>query len=184
MFSDELKSCTMNVHAGLEKKLVTKIKKVKSVDDYVGLLQLMYGYYKPIQEKIQHALTSDINVRYAEHLLNDIRDLGHAGNHIPICNRIPALDSQASILGALYVTEGSTLGGRIITKMIAKQLDIASEKGFSFFNAYGDDTMIMWEKFKNVLNHPRPENERLEMVDAAIDTFSKFKDWIIENERN
>ena len=76
------------------------------------------------------------------------------------------------------------IGGRIITKMIARQLNISYDKGFSFFNAYGDDTHIMWEKFKNVLNHPRPENEQLEMVDAAIETFSKFNDWISENERN
>jgi heme oxygenase len=42
----------------------------------------------------------------------------------------------------------------------------------------------MWEKFKNVLNHPRPEHEQTEMVSAAIDTFSMFNDWITENERN
>src|SRR5689334_3448345 len=118
MFSDELKSCTIHAHAGLEKLLVTKIKKVKSVDDYIGLLQLMYGYYKPLQEKMQPAVTENINVRYAEAILNDIRDLGCTANHIRVCNRIPALTSPASVLGALYVTEGSTLGGRIITKMI------------------------------------------------------------------
>jgi heme oxygenase (biliverdin-IX-beta and delta-forming) len=184
MFSDELKSSTMHVHTGLEKKLVARIRKVQSVNDYVDLLRLMYGYYKPLQEKIQPAVSINIHVRYADSILNDIRDLGSTDNHIPVCNLIPALNTPGSILGALYVTEGSMLGGRIITKMISKQLNISSEKGFSFFNAYGDDTQVMWEKFKNLLNHPRPEKEQTEMVNAAIDTFSTFNDWITKNERN
>ena len=184
MFSDELKSCTRQAHAGLEKKLVARIRKVQSVDDYISLLRLMYGFYKPLQELLQPASLKNIRVRYADNILGDIRDLGSSDNHIPVCNRIPSLNTPGSVLGALYVTEGSTLGGRIITRMIAKQLNISSEKGFLFFNAHGDDTQIMWEKFKNVLNHPRPENERAEMVSAAIDTFSTFNDWITENERN
>lgn len=175
----------MQVHAGLEKKLVTRIRSVQSLDDYISLLRLMYGYYKPLQEKIQPAVSENIDIRYADHILNDIRDLGDSSdNHIPVCQSTPELDSAASALGALYVTEGSTLGGRIITKMIAKQLNISSEKGFSFFNAYGDDTQIMWEKFKNVLNNPRPHHEQKEMMTAAMDTFSTLNDWITENERN
>lgn len=185
MFSDELKSCTMHVHAGLEKKLVSKIKNVKTVDDYIALLRLMYGYYKPLQEKIQPGISENIKVRYADDILNDIRDLGSAEHHqIPVCKETPPLNTPASVLGALYVTEGSTLGGQIITKMITKQLNISHEKGFTFFNAYGDDTHVMWEKFKHVLNHPRTHSEQAEMKNAAIETFSTFNAWITENERN
>ena len=184
MFSDELKSCTMHAHAGLEKKLVARIKRVKSVNDYIDLLKVMYGYYKPLQEKIQPKVSENITVRYADDILNDIRDLGSSNNHIPVCSRTPSLNSHASVLGALYVTEGSTLGGRIITKIIVKQLNLPSEKGFSFFNAYGNDTEIMWEKFKRVLNLPRPQIEQAEVKKAAIDTFSTFNDWITENDRN
>jgi heme oxygenase (biliverdin-IX-beta and delta-forming) len=185
MFSDELKSCTMHVHAGLEKKLVSKIRKVKTVSDYIALLRVMYGYYKPFQERIQPGISQNITVRYADDILNDIRDLGSAEHQqIPVCEHIPPLNTPASVLGALYVTEGSTLGGQIITKMIAKQLNISCEKGFTFFNAYGDDTHVMWEKFKHVLNHPRPHNEQTEMKNAAIETFSTFNAWITENERN
>lgn len=184
MFADELKACTMQAHAGLEKKLVSRIRKVHSVEDYITLLRLMYGYYKPLQEKIQPAISENIYVRYADNIINDIRDLGSSENHIPVCNRVPHLTTPASVLGALYVTEGSTLGGRIITKMISKQLNISSGKGFSFFNVHGDDTQVMWEQFKNVLNRPRPQNERTEMMNAAIDTFSTLNAWITENERN
>ena len=184
MFSDELKSCTLQAHAGLEKKLVSRIKKVHSVEDYISLLRLMYGYYKPLQERIQPAVSENIPVRYADNIITDLQDLGSFDNHIPVCDRVPSLNTPASILGALYVTEGSTLGGRIITRMISKQLNISFDKGFSFFNAYGDDTQIMWHKFKNVLNQPRPQNEQTEMMNAAMDTFTTFNDWIIQNERN
>ena len=190
MFSDELKAGTMQVHTGLEKKLVARIKKIKSIDDYVQLLKLMYGYYKPLQEKISlhHNNSNDdfFSLRTADSILNDLSDLQHTGqhNHIPLCEKTPEVNTPASSLGALYVTEGSTLGGQIITKMIAKQLNLHADKGFSFFNAYGADTHKKWESFKHQLNHPRDENEKKEMMNAAIETFSTFNDWITDNERN
>jgi heme oxygenase (biliverdin-IX-beta and delta-forming) len=174
----------MHAHVGLEKKLVARIRKVESVEDYIALLRIMYGYYKPLQDVLQPAASEEIQLRHADNILHDICDLGSTDNHIPVCNRIPCLNTSGSVLGALYVTEGSTLGGRIITKMIVKQLNIPPERGFSFFNAYGDDTQLMWEKFKRMLNRPRTQQEQTEMVTAAIDTFSSFNDWITENERN
>lgn len=189
MFSDELKAGTKQVHMGLEKKLVAQIKKIITIDDYVQLLKLMYGYYKPLQEKISIHLTPPggdfFSLRTADCILHDLFDLQHTwNNHIPVCTRTPEVSTPASSLGALYVTEGSTLGGQIITKMIAKQLKLSSVKGFSFFNAYGPDTYKKWESFKRLLNHPREENEKKEMMMAAIETFSTFNKWISDNERN
>jgi len=189
MFSDELKEGTQHAHSGLEKKLVSHIRNISHVNDYIRLLRLMYGYYKPLQDKLEpfvaeNNISNHFTVRNVEHIINDIEALQpETGTAIPLCDRTPHITSHASSLGALYVTEGSTLGGRVITQMITKKLSIPPDRGFSFFNSYGEETPAMWQKFKSIINHPREADEQTEMMDTAIETFSTFKDWIETNER-
>lgn len=179
----------MHVHAGLEKKLVSQIKKINTIAGYVQLLRLMYGFYHPLQLLLEphlHASHSSTPARgrQSHKLLDDIAALspGHE-HHIPLCENLPAVTTPSESLGALYVTEGSTLGGRIITKMISNQLNISVSTGFSFFNAYGASTGIMWEKFREMLNEPRDRNEQEKVMDTARNTFLSFNHWITANER-
>lgn len=190
MFSDELKEGTFHAHTNLERKLVSRIKQISSVNDYVQLLRLMFGYYKPLQDKLnafvsENNIVNNFSVRSVQNIIKDIEYLQPtSGSRIPVCANMPNINTHAASLGALYVTEGSTLGGQIITKMISKKLNIPADGGFSFFRSYGDETPVMWEKFKTVINRPRNENEKSEMMDTAIATFSTFKDWLDSNERN
>ena len=182
MFAEELKRGTLHAHTGVEKKLVTQIRKVSTIDDYIQLLELMYGYYLPLQQKIMPFLDNsddDSRGRQAESILNDINDLKPDHQlRTEVCNNLPEVNTRAASLGALYVTEGSTLGGKYIAAMISKQLNISSQRGFSFFNAYGDQTMTMWEDFKSILNANYTDLEKREMMNSANDTFSKFNEWI------
>jgi heme oxygenase len=57
-------------------------------------------------------------------------------------------------------------------------------KLLSSFNGYGEPTHHMWAKFKDGLNSYTDDAAvRQEVIDAANDTFGKFKNWIIHNER-
>ncbi len=180
MFSEELKQGTLQEHRGLEKKLVKQIKEIRRIEDYVQLLERMYGYYEPLQQRIAVNFSSgQSRGRYAENIIDDIRHLdpGH-DLEFEICENLPDLNSQAASMGALYVTEGSTLGGQIITGMIAKQLKIPTDKGFTFFNAYGEQTQISWENFKEELNMLSSPEEKQEILNSAKATFEKFNEWI------
>lgn len=186
MFSDDLKEGTQRVHNNLEKKLVSIIRKVNTPDDYIGLLKLMYGYYEPLQQRI-FQFVGDTSLaartRMAGNILNDIKEIDSDHDlDINLCNDLPNLHSLAASLGALYVTEGSTLGGKIITKMIAKQVGISNDKAFSFFNAYGEETDLMWNEFKQVINAVPTAEEKAEMIASARDTFEKFNGWITQHE--
>jgi heme oxygenase len=182
MFSEEMKEGTRQVHLNLEKKLVDQIRRVNTVEDYVQLLERMYGYYHPLQQRIEQNMSGNEAGKRARQALNIINDIKELDPDHPLefrlCNNLPAIDSPAASMGALYVTEGSTLGGKIITKMIARQLNISTQKGFSFFNPYGEDTQKMWEDFKSLLNHPHAQDEKAEMLDTARHTFEKFNEWI------
>ena len=180
MFSDELKEGTLQVHRRLEKKLIQQIKEIRNIEDYVQLLERMYGYYQPLQQRIASNLTNEQpRGRYAENIIDDIRNLDPLHElEFEICDNLPELNSPAASMGALYVTEGSTLGGQIITGMISKQLKVSPEIGFSFFNAYGEQTRLNWEKFKEELNMLSQPEEKIEILSSATATFEKFNEWI------
>jgi heme oxygenase len=47
----------------------------------------------------------------------------------------------------LYVLEGSTLGGQILTRQIHDQLGFTPEYGCQFFSRYGPRVYEMWKTF-------------------------------------
>ena len=82
----------------------------------------------------------------------------------------------------MYVLEGSTLGGVHLTKMIAAKMNLRETKGLEFFNGYGNGTMAKWEAFKTSVNGVgKDETTQDKVIEAANNTFSKFKDWIEKN---
>jgi heme oxygenase (biliverdin-IX-beta and delta-forming) len=185
MLTEELKEVTADAHQAAEKKLITALKKIATTTDYMHMLNWLYGYYAPMEGLIRRFLTPDIlpdipKRSRAEYLLWDMKETGLPVLPPDICQQLPVIDSYPRALGALYVLEGSTLGGRIIAGMISQELD--SIKSLSFFNGYGAETNRMWQSFKKFLNHPFPLIQRREIIAAAEDTFITFKNWIDKHE--
>lgn len=181
MLTEELKESTEEIHRASEKKMITALKQIETTTDYIGLLNWLYGFYAPLEELISKQLTEDnfpaITKRLrTEYLLWDIQEAGFPAPESVRCEQLPVIDSFYSALGALYVLEGSTLGGRIIAGMITRQLD--STKSLSYFNGYGAETGNMWTSFKDYLNQPCTPAQRHEIISAAEDTFLTFKNWI------
>lgn len=97
----------------------------------------------------------------------------------PVCKDLPRIENVACALGAMYVLEGSTLGGRFISKMIAEKLDLPDTEGIRFFTGYGSHTSEKWDLFKDLLNNYTASNMvENEVIEAANQTFTKFKNWI------
>jgi heme oxygenase len=193
--TDKLKKITEAVHAASEKKMVLALKRINTPEDYVYMLNWLYGFYAPLEHMIRQQLNSGnfpdmVKRSRAEYLLWDIKEFDVKGFEIKesnthtqtpeICDHLPVIDSYARALGALYVLEGSTLGGRIIAGMVSRQLNTL--KGLSYFNGYGAETGKMWQAFKAFLNRPWPPHERHEIIAAAEDTFITFKNWIDKHE--
>lgn len=56
------------------------------------------------------------------------------------------LPSTEHIWGAIYVIEGSTLGGEILARHFTKTLGLFPEAGLRFFTAYGSETKAKWNE--------------------------------------
>jgi heme oxygenase len=184
MLADHLKTETLLNHQQLEKLLVGRMKAIRSKEEYLQLLQLFYGYFGGLEKKINLYITEKELPDYAERrksaaLANDINSM----SGVPVANaegsQLPEIGNVAQAFAALYVIEGSTLGGKIISQMIARQLELTDGHGLSFFDSYGDATAQMWTRFKDALNtqgNTKPEQD--DVIYTANQTFIKFKNWI------
>jgi heme oxygenase (biliverdin-IX-beta and delta-forming) len=189
MITEHLKHVTRHAHADLEKLVIEKIRQVHSPAGYLQLLDIFYGFYKPVEEKIDafidHSHLPDFNQRRKSvSLLQDMQHLTADASGM-LCADLPEITSPAQSLGALYVLEGSTLGGAIICKLLKKEMGEHAPQGFLFFNGYGASTMQMWTIFKDRINtYSNDVATQRQMAEAATDTFVKFKNWITWYERN
>ena len=186
MITDQLKSATLPAHQQLEKLLVQRIKGVSSVEDYLSLLRLFYGFCHPLEELMMSLLSESIIVDLGERrkstaLLLDMERLRGGEVEVPLCDRLPVLSSASEALGALYVMEGSTLGGSVIADMVRKKLPELPEDSLHFFTGYGDETQAKWAAFKQQTDaFAATDTDKKGVIDGANKTFEAFYHWIKE----
>lgn len=180
MLSTILKEQTAKEHQQLEVSLVQTLKQMRHTSEYVQLLKTFYGYYTPIEPLLDKHINESIIPQYNERRKADLlmQDVQHFGGDdaVQLCTTLPPINNMYQALGVMYVLEGSTLGGQIITKMIMKGLNLPNEDGVAFYSGYGAETPAMWASFKDALN--KYEDHAEEIVEAARQTFVTFKDWI------
>ncbi len=183
MLSDKLRTNTSDYHQQTEVMLVTRIKGIDSKSDYAALLGLFYSYFGGLEKLIDNAIdksqmTDYDHRRKTASLKSDLEYLNAPIPDFAPADALPKIRTHARALGALYVIEGSTLGGKIISKMVTQKLSLPHSAGLSFFNGYGADTDTMWAGFKEQLNGVADTDAETEVINAANDTFLCFKEWI------
>lgn len=185
MLSELLKEKTLIRHQELEKKLVGKMRAMKSIYDYILLLKLFYSYFGGLEKIIQPHITLQILPDYDKRRKTQLisSDLQTLNAKTPLTaegDDLPQITNIAEALGALYVIEGSTLGGQIIKSMLSKQLTIDETYAMTFFNGYGQNTHQMWAFFKDVLNdYASPETHEI-VINSANQTFQKFNFMMVD----
>ena len=106
-------------------------------------------------------------------LLSQMRELiGQDGN-------VDTDERSSRFLGAMYVVEGSTLGGQYIAQHVEASLDLQPGEGDRFFRGYGQETMPKWREFQQVLLTV-PEAQTEEVIAAAKEMFGIFRAWMLQ----
>lgn len=151
---------------------------------YVRCLQRMYGVVAAWDERaIKIApdwMRPLLVARQRTHLLQ--LDLGWFGvtdldERRPI---LPDMTDLPSLLGIMYVMEGSRLGGQLIARHVEASLHLSEGQGDAYFRGHGDRTGTMWKEFCEVLKTRVSDNQTDEVVTAAKATFRIFGEWIQE----
>ena len=183
--SDKLKSSTLVEHQETERLLVEKIKSIQSKEDYIQILKIFYGYFAPVEQQIRHFVTSehlaDLHERRnVSRIKQDLQTLGY-DQDISLSAVLPSIKNHCHAAGAMYVQEGSTLGGRHIARMISAKIPDTTD-ALTFFIGYNEKTDEMWNSFKGFVNQRfTSESEASQVVEGAKQTFVRMKEWILLN---
>ena len=173
-----LKEATRDQHKNLE-TVVDVMDSAMSSEAYGALIQKFHRFYTAIEPLIRacemESVGFDFEKRSKVKLLEqDLRNLKIA----PIQNTwtdLPVIDGPARAFGVLYVLEGATLGGQIITRHLRQNLGIDADSGCAFFNSYGDQVGPMWKAFGTAITEFAANNRDNEtIIDAAKETFDSF----------
>lgn len=176
-----IKDSTKAVHEEVEQLLLPHLASVQNTADYAAILKMFYGYYHPLEKMIEAFITPDILPDIAERrkataIVHDLRAIGQPANNLFPSEYLPAIENAAQAIGALYVLEGSTLGGKMIAKMLRKNeaLSLTDDK-LSFFTGYGEETGSKWKTFLDLLNQ---QEDGSDVLKGANETFVYLKSWM------
>lgn len=152
-----LRQATHHHHVALNRNpmLSPIMEKRISLLEYKHLLQAYLPLYERLESIISRALADylpefDYSQRFKTAWLH--QDLlvmtCELRNSVEIESYRPCEPSNASeLIGLLYVLEGSTLGGQVISRLISQRFSIGAETGLRFFCGYGLQTQALWEEF-------------------------------------
>ncbi len=171
---------TRTHHEALERSLAL-LEPPLSRDRFLHVLQRFFSFHKVWEPAIgAHESLRAFHVsRHRLPLLRrDLLALGMQADDIdtlPPCENARALAAhEAEAIGSLYVMEGSTLGGQIISRALAQESWIPPG-GLASFNPYGDDTGRMWRYFKVFAEQMATKRDPARIVTGAQATFDLLK---------
>lgn len=177
MVSEYLKQNTADYHDAAEKLFNSEkiFNKTFTLEDYKKIIHTNYLMLLHSEDKIFNSLSD----KYADKLQlaerkklplieKDLECLSlenqPASHHLEF-------DNEHEALGAMYVIEGSTLGGNVIAKQLSKTEGFDAVT-FNFFGCYQENTGPMWKSFKEVLDTEVAEEKYGEVLSGAKKLYS------------
>lgn len=162
----DLRDATRAAHDELEQTAILTPLLSASLErsQYINVLTMFARFYQTADHHLltmQKTLTEHIpGYTYQPRLPYLQQDLIALGTQPPLspCN-IPAPENLHAAIGWCYVIEGSSQGGRIITRRLQQTLALQPDSGLSFFHYFGYEHSG-WDTLKNWLaTHPRPDTD-------------------------
>ncbi|MET0207912.1 MAG: biliverdin-producing heme oxygenase [Burkholderiaceae bacterium] len=136
------------------------------------------------EQRVRFALPDDLHAWFDERRRSPFAERDIAALHLPDAPDLRAsargaqqllrLDSQAAAFGALYVIEGSALGGQVLTPRLAAVHGYAPERGAAYFHGFGARTGAMWREFR-LLAQERVGHDEEALASAACAAVQTFQ---------
>jgi heme oxygenase (biliverdin-IX-beta and delta-forming) len=108
----------------------------------------------------------------------DLRALGASAGGGPDFD-LGFLDGRAAAWGSLYVMEGSTLGGQVISRAL-QDARWRPAGGLAYFDPYGRRVGAMWKTFRTALEDAAASLDPEAVVQGAIATFATLEAGLAE----
>lgn len=178
MIMSRLKHATQHQHHEVE-ALMPVLDPALSRAAYAQILRQLFGVIQPLEAHlltlpIPAALELDLRLK-APLLTRDLKALAQDIASSPE-TAAPPLRGVPEALGALYVLEGATLGGQVITRHLRWTLTVTPEWGGAYFHGYGPDTGQMWRAFGEAMNREVVPGDEPHVIAGARLAFQAFGD--------
>jgi len=152
---------------------------------YRRLISRMFGIYSALESRLRSVqglpeFLPDLSQRWKIPMLTaDVAALGLDPRACEETADAPELAHIAAAFGGLYVLEGSTLGGQLISRQVHAKLGLTPGNGCRFFFSYGENVGQMWKTFGQALESFAAGNDtcRCDVVEGAVQTFACFSRW-------
>ncbi len=182
MLLEQLKNSTKVEHEALERDMALD-RHLRDRDSYRRLLQCWYGWYAPWEAMAWREAPPEIAIFLEDRwktpmIVADLRYLGDSRSRAIEQAAIEKPNSVAAWIGAMYVLEGSTLGGQVISRLIEERLGLNGSGGVAFFKSYGPQVGARWREFREFAERNVPERERDAAVRSALQTFQAIHGWL------
>jgi heme oxygenase (biliverdin-IX-beta and delta-forming) len=185
--ADAVRSFTAKLHCEVERTLALP-GSIQTMADYRRWLIRFFGIYQPLEHLLsgfQGWAATGIRINqlgHTEALLKDLKQMACNPDDIELASRgaLPMVETFGQAFGALYVLEGSKLGGRYILKDLSNRLGSGIDGMDAFFTGYGPDTAVRWASFKALLDKfstLRPV-EFPEVIAGARMTYAAIDAWM------
>lgn len=170
-----LRGATREQHARVDRLM--DLQRMREPGHYARVLQVLdafLGAWEPAATAMLPARRQRwLQARSRRPFLQqDLRDLG-----LPAATPAPLMPvgSRAAAWGTIYVVEGSALGGRFITRWLAKA-GLYADGGMAYFRGWGEATEPMWGEVRALLqselDSPAAIAQACEAARQAFDTLS------------
>ncbi len=178
---ERLRVETSGAHNSVEQAIPLVGREFTS-EEYVSCLRRIHGIVGTWEQVAVNSPIGWLRELVAErqrcHLLDqDLRFFGitEIDNEGPL---LPRMNDKASLLGTMYVMEGSKLGGKLIARHVEKTLGLTSGNGTAFFRDHGRQTGVLWKEFCDILCAKVTDPESAEVIESAKEMFRVFGSWV------
>lgn len=179
---EALRAATLETHQRLHRHpgLSAAARGAIGLDAYRQLLMRLYGFHLAFEDAHASAMQKlgFIASSRAELIALDLAALGIMRfdvRRLPRCAALREPSSEACALGALYVVEGSALGGALIATALAPVVGEARR-----FFLGGPSGGEVWPSLLARVETLAPGEQQARAIDAAVETFRIFEEWMFD----
>lgn len=176
----QLREATSAEHRALETQpqLTHLLTSALTLPQYVHLLQQFASFYRGLELYLQPGL------RYLEEagsyqysprglwLEQDLTQLAQKPTQTEATVSWTLPIDISTTAGVLYVIEGATLGGRLISRHLSQHLGLSASRGARYFNAW---QLQSWPHFRHWVNRREADIDAGAAIAAATSVFSGLK---------
>lgn len=187
----ELRDATRDAHQRLENLPFAQALSDKELplESYVGYLRAMAVVHSTLEHELPvesdnriaavwddamrklPALQRDLD-HFAPQAIRDIPAAHTAAESVAHLLLKRSTASPLSMLGYLYVLEGSTLGARVLAPWARQTFDLSGDSGLAYLQSYGDAVEEHWHRFRASMDRLElSKPDRSSIVEAALEAF-------------